>query len=323
MLTSKILARSKLALAQPSKMLFTSACTRVYPDEPSPYVFTDFPSPKTQSYIKEVGEKTCTLITTFPIDLENSLGNIVSDEDGNKLLDIYCAIGTNAVGYNHPKFLAAADNDLMRMTIATRTGIGINPIKEQRQFNEDAFMTVAPPGMDRVTAAMCGTCANEGAYKVAMMAYQIRKNGGEYVEPTPEELCSCMLNQAPGSPDFAILSLKSGFHGRMLGAMSTSRSKPIHKVDVPAFDWPAAENPVYKYPLEDNVEYNADQDRMSLADVRAKVEQWKAEKGSEVIAVVIEPCQAEGGDNWISNEYARGLRELTLELGIFMIVDEV
>ena len=30
-------------------------------------------------------------------------------------------------------------------------------------------MTVAPPGMDRVTAAMCGTCANEGAIKLAMM----------------------------------------------------------------------------------------------------------------------------------------------------------
>lgn len=43
--------------------------------------------------------------------------------------------------------------------------------------------------------------------------------------------------------------------------MSTSRTKAMHKVDIPAFDWPAAKNPIYKYPLEDNVEYNRDQDQ--------------------------------------------------------------
>ena len=30
----------------------------------------------------------------------------------------------------------------------------------------------------------------------------------------------------------------------------------IRKVDIPAFDWPMAEPPAYKYPLEDNAEFN-------------------------------------------------------------------
>ncbi len=302
------LARGNQKVRPQSQALF-SACARVYPNEPAPLVNTAIPSPKTKAYIDEVGEKTCTLITTFPIDLSNSMGNIVSDEDGNKLLDVWTSIGTNAMGYNHPRMLAAADDELMQRTLATRTGVGIFPIKEQQQLNEEAFMAVAPPGMERVTAAMCGTCANEGAYKIAMMAYANRKNGGgELFEPTPEELCSCLLNQAPGSPNYAILSLNQGFHGRMLGALSTSRVNPVHKLDMPAFDWPAAKNPVYKYPLEENVEYNAEQDRISLEDVAAKIEQWKVEKGSEVVAVVIEPIQSEGGDNYISNEYAQKLR---------------
>ncbi len=38
---------------------------------------------------------------------------------------------------------------------------------------------------------------------------------------------------------------------------------------------------------------------------------------------MIEPIQSEGGDNYISNEYAQKLRQLTLDLGIYMIVDEV
>lgn len=130
----------------------------------------------------------------FPVDLRSSLGNIVQDSDGNRLLDVFCSIGTNAMGYNHPKMLAAAETEVMQSRIATRTGIGINPSKDQHQLNQDAFMSVAPDGMDRVTTAMCGTCANEGAFKVAMMAFEARKNGGEYRDFTEEELCSCMLN---------------------------------------------------------------------------------------------------------------------------------
>ena len=41
---------------------------------------------------------------------------------------------------------------------------------------------------------------------------------------------SCMDNKAPGAPNLAILSFKSGFHGRMLGSLSATRSKAIHKV---------------------------------------------------------------------------------------------
>lgn len=100
---------------------------------------------------------------------------------------------------------------------------------------------------------------------------------------------TCMSNKAPGSPDYAIMSLKTGFHGRLLGTLSATRTKPADKVDIPAFDWPAAQSPYYKYPLAENEDYNREQDRLSLVDVRAKIEQWKAEKGSEVVAVILEP----------------------------------
>ena len=187
---------------------FTTACARAFPNEPKPNVQTAFPAPETLAFKDKMNMKMCTLATHFPVDLRKSLGNIVMDADGNRMLDVFCSIGTNAMGYNHPRMLATAGSDLMNHTVATRTGIGINPIKEQHNINEEAFMTVAPPGMERVTAAMCGTCANEGAIKVAMMAYKVRKDGGEFIEPTPDELCSCMVNQAPGSPNYTVLSLR-------------------------------------------------------------------------------------------------------------------
>jgi 4-aminobutyrate aminotransferase/(S)-3-amino-2-methylpropionate transaminase len=62
---------------------------------------------------------------------------------------------------------------------------------------------------------------------------------------------------------------------------------------------------------------------MSLADIRSKYEQWKNEKGKQVVAFIMEPFQSEGGDNYLSAEFAQGVRDLTLELGIYMMVDEV
>mmetsp|Transcript_36221 Transcript_36221/g.47574 ORF Transcript_36221/g.47574 Transcript_36221/m.47574 type:complete len:311 (+) Transcript_36221:604-1536(+) len=141
--------------------------------------------------------------------------------------------------------------------------------------------------------------------------------------PTKEELDSCMLNEAPGTPNHSILSLKSGFHGRLLGALSATRTNPTHKIGFPAFDWPAAEPPRYQYPLEENVEYNRAQDESSLAEVRSLISQWKSEKGSQVVAIIVEPIMSEGGDNQLSAAFAQGLQDITKEHGIYFIVDEV
>lgn len=56
------------------------------------------------------------------------------------------------------------------------------------------------------------------------------------------------------------LSLQGSFHGRTFGALSTTRSKPIHKIDVPAFDWPVAPFPRYKYPLSEFESENRQED---------------------------------------------------------------
>lgn len=55
------------------------------------------------------------------------------------------------------------------------------------------------------------------------------------------------FNLGPGCPDLSILSFKGAFHGRTFGALSTTHSKPIHKLDIPTFDWPIANFPRYKY----------------------------------------------------------------------------
>lgn len=54
------------------------------------------------------------------------------------------------------------------------------------------------------------------------------------------------VNAAPGCSEAVILSFEGGFHGRTMGCLSATRSKDIHKLDVPAFDWPVAPFPVLR-----------------------------------------------------------------------------
>lgn len=135
-----------------------------------------------------------------------------------------------------------------------------------------------------------------------------------------------MCNLSPGAAnDIAVLSFKNGFHGRLFGSLSLTRTKPLFKMDVPAFDWPAAEPPMYKYPLDscEHKGYNFQQDLKSLADVERLIQKWKDEKGMEVCCIVVEPILAEGGDVHLSPNFAQKLRKLTSDLGIYLIIDEV
>lgn len=132
---------------------------------------------------------------------------------------------------------------------------------------------------------------------------------------------SCLSNQEPGCPKLSVLSFHGGFHGRTFGALSCTHSKPIHKLDVPAFDWPIATYPRYKYPLEKNVQANEETDRKCLAEIQSLITQYKTK--APVAALIVEPVQGEGGDNHGSINFFRELRKLTTKNGVAFICDEV
>ena len=128
-----------------------------------------------------------------------------------------------------------------------------------------------------------------------------------------------MANQSPGAPQLSILSFKSAFHGRLFGSLSTTRSKPIHKLDIPAFDWPQAPFPALKYPLDQHAAENAAEEQRCLDETERLIKEWHAPP----VAVVVEPIQSEGGDNHASPAFFRGLRALTKKHNVLFIVDEV
>ncbi len=90
-------------------------------------------------------------------------------------------------------------------------------------------------------------------------------------------------------------------------------------MQIPAFDWPAAPFPKLLYPLSAHVAANrAEEDRCLLA-VSSLIDSWRL----PVAGVIVEPIQAEGGDNTASKYFFQQLRKITKEKGVALIVDEV
>lgn len=203
--------------------------------------------------------------------------------------------------------------------IINRPALGNFPSHDWAHVLRTGILKVAPKGLDQVFTAMAGSDANETAYKAAFMWRRQKERGGPQVEFTEEEMESVMENHTPGASSLSILSFKTAFHGRLFGSLSTTRSKPIHKLDIPAFDWPQASFPILKYPLEDHVEENAAAEKASLEEVEHLILNYHVPPA----AVIVEPIQSEGGDNHASPAFFRGLRDITKKHGVLLIVDEV
>lgn len=297
-------------------MSYTSTC---FPDEfAAPRVVTEsIPGPKGKEAIAKLGEVFDNRCTYFVADYEKSQGNYIVDVDGNVLLDAYCQVASIALGYNNPNLIKAAKSDKMIRAIVDRPALGNFPGADFEELQKD-LLKHAPKGQTHVWNGLSGADANELAFKAVFFNYQSKKRG--FAKPfTTEEEKTCMENQAPGNPEIAILSFKKAFHGRLFASGSVTRSKPVHKMDMPSFQWPTAEFPAYKYPLEANEEINKQEDQRCLAIVEERFQNWKC----PIAGVIVEPVQSEGGDNHASATFFQGLRDITLKYGAKLIIDEV
>lgn len=312
--------RQFAAAAACGRRAISSVAATYFPNEPAaPQLVTEsVPGPKSVELNNQLGKVFDNRASYFVTDYQNSVGNYISDCDGNRLLDVYCQISSIPLGYNNPALLKTAQSPAMASALINRPALACFPQADYAQILEEGILAAAPPGTDKVWTALSGSCANETAFKAAFM-YQAAVERGS-MDFTDEELTSVMDNKAPGSPERVILSFDKGFHGRLFGSLSTTRSKAIHKLDIPAFKWPKAPFPALKYPLAENAEANAQEEERCLAAFEDIVKLYPPHT---IAAIIVEPVQSEGGDNHASSVYFQGLRDITLKHEILMIVDEV
>ncbi|KAH7035775.1 aminotransferase class-III [Microdochium trichocladiopsis] len=283
-----------------------------------PEVATQIPGPISKASAKKLDEVFDARAVHFVVDYDKSEGNYIVDVDGNRYLDVYSQIASVPVGYNNPAMLAAAQSPDVISALVNRPAIGNFPSRWWNDILREGLLRVAPAGTDKIFTAQSGSEANELAFKAAMMLWR-RRERGEGVAWTQEEIESCLDNAKPGSPDLAVLAFKNSFHGRGFGSLSCTRSKAVHKLDIPAFNWPKADFPVLQYPLDKHEKENAAEEKRCLEQVEMLITSWHC----PVTALIIEPIQSEGGDNHASPAFFQGLRDITAKHNVVFIVDEV
>lgn len=292
-----------------------------FPGEPTKAeIVTDtIPGPRSQKLLAQLDKLQHTGAVHFFVDYTKSRGNYLVDADGNTYLDILGQISSLPLGYNHPAIVEAMRDPANASMLAQRPCLGMLPPMDWAERVESSLMAVAPPGLEEVATMMCGSCSNENAFKTVFIWYQTKMRDG--APPTQEDMISCMSNAEPGSPNLSILSFDGAFHGRLMGCLSTTHSKAIHKVDIPSFDWPVAPFPQLKYPLQEFEKENAAEEARCLEQTRQLIQEWQSK--SPVAGIIIEPWQGEGGDNHASPGFFRRLRDIAAEAGVAFIVDEV
>lgn len=295
-----------------------SICEKYFPNEPTkPSVVSQVPGPKSVESKESLTKTFDVRGAYFFADYNKSNGNYICDSDGNTLLDVYGQIASIPLGYNNPALRDAAKSDEMINAIINRPALGTFPdVNLETLINR--LLKLAPKGQDKVWNGLSGADANELAFKAAFMYYQSTKRGYDN-DFTSKEKQSVMENEAPGSPELAIMSFEKAFHGRLFASASTTRSKPVHKMDMPAFHWPKAEFPSYKYPLSQYEAENKKEDDRCLEIVEHLYNNWRC----PIAAMIVEPIQSEGGDNHGSNYFFQGLRDITIKHNSLLIFDEV
>ncbi|MFJ8417002.1 4-aminobutyrate--2-oxoglutarate transaminase [Bacillus paramycoides] len=222
--------------------------------------------------------------------VQSAKGAIITDVDGNELIDFAGGIGMQNVGHCHPKVVKA--------------------IQDQVESSIHSCFHVAPYESYIALAERLNELTPGDFKKKTMFA----NSGAEAVENAVK-----IARKATGRS--AIVSFERAYHGRTLMTMSlTSKVKPYKH----GFGPFAPE--VYKlpYPYYYRAEEGLTQEEVD-AQILAYFERFMLEEvaSDNIAAIILEPLQGEGGFIVPTTTFMRGVRNICDKYGIVMIADEI
>lgn len=239
-------------------------------------------------------------------DMEKSHGVKIFDSKNNRtLLDFFTCFASVPLGYNHPKMIND-DEFKKNLMLAALTNPSNSDIytTQYAQF-VDTFSRIAIPDyLPHAFFIAGGGLAIENALKAAM-DWKVQKNFNKGYQ---EE------------KGFKVLHFEQAFHGRTGYTLSLTNTLPNKTKWYAKFDWPRISTPIIKYPLNsENLDDLIQREKQSIDQIKQAFLTHK----DDICAVIIEPIQAEGGDNHVRKEFLEQVRSICNEQEALFIYDEV
>jgi 4-aminobutyrate aminotransferase len=250
-----------------------------------PLVKTSLPGPKAKKIIKKDSRVVSPSYTReYPLVIDKAKDVWVWDVDGNRFLDFVAGIAVANAGRRNPEVMKAAKKQMGKAVHAAFSDFYSVPAVE---FSEELFKHM-PRGFNKIFFSNSGTESVEAAYKI--VKWHTRK---EYV-----------------------MAFKKSFHGRTMGSLSLTYSKPVHRQGFEPFLPVIHTDYAYCYRCPYGLTY---------PDCGLTCIQWVKErlKGKSVGGLFVEPMQGEGGYIVPPKEFHKELRRLCDEKGIILVDDEI
>src|SRR5215472_14437675 len=228
---------------------------------------------------------------SYPLVAKRGRGVIVQDVDGNEFLDFSAGIAVTSTGHCHPEVVAAIQKQAAELIHMSGTDF----YYESMVTLGERLSRVAPmKGPHKIHYGNSGAEAIEAALKLAR--YHTKRQH--------------------------IIAFYGAFHGRTMGALSLTASKPQQRRRfaplVPGVTHVPYPN-VYRRPEgSDAKQYAVDCARF----IEEKLFKTTVPP-EEVAAIFVEPVQGEGGYVVAPAEFLQELRRICTENGILLVVDEV
>jgi L-lysine 6-transaminase len=239
------------------------------------------------------------------LDLQKSKGcQIYNAKTGTSMLDCFSFFGTAPLGCNPPQL---TDPEFVKKIgqIAVNNPSNSDVYTVEMAEFVDTFGRIAvPKNFHHLFFISGGALAVENGLKTAF-DWKVRKN----------------LKQGKGEKGSKIIHFKEAFHGRTGYTLSMTNTFLLDKIKYfTKFDWPRITNPKIRFPLSrENIENVKKLEQKAVSEI----EQAVAKNPDDIAAVIIEPIQAEGGDNHFRKDFFHALRSLCDKYDMMLMFDEV
>src|SRR6266567_3966648 len=239
------------------------------------------------------------------LDVEHSHGSwLVDARDGREFLDLYTHFASAPLGANPPGIVD--DPVFMALLAGVAVSKPANPdmySTHLAEFVETFARVLGDPALPHLFFVEGGALAVENALKTAF-DWKSRRN-----------------EAAGRSRDLGtkVLHLTRAFHGRSGYTMSLTNTDPAKTDRFPVFDWPRIDVPAVTFPLETH------RAGVEAAEARALTQALAAFERNphDIACFIVEPIQAEGGDNHLRPEFLQAMQALCHAYDALFVLDEV